>query len=297
MLLGANPDQLHNTASRFKASSAALEASRSTVNGAVVAAWWAGPIAIRFREDWQSRLGPLLSSSATMLTALSKELEVQRQQQITASRAESVGGSAGGSPTGSSGGLDLIPDSLEVELSTVQVLQKVLATTRIVDVVGHMRAGKWIAPYTRWAPGTAEEMSKVFGSAAEVTRFGKYANRLGWAAVAVNTFQQGYDDWGKYQADEFTGRVVTRAAIEGGVNWGATALAGAAAGAWGGPAGIVVGIAVVGGWYFFSHSDIGKDFIGGVIDAGGWVGDKAGDLIDGAGDVLGDVGDALCFWD
>ncbi len=290
MLLGADPEQLHTTAVRFKGSSGTLEASRAAVNGAVAAAWWVGPVATNFRQDWQSRLAPLLTTNAKMLAALGRELEVQRQQQIDASRGESAGDG--------SGFANGVKDLIATGLSIAQVAEKVLEETRIVQVAGYLRAsGKWVAPYVRWAPGTAEEMSQLFGSAARVAEIGKHLDKLGWAAVAINTAQQAYDDWGKYAADEYTGRVATRALIEGGVNWGATALAGAAAGAWGGPAGMAVGILVVGGWAIFTHTDFGKGVVDGLVDAGGWVGDKVGDLVGGAGDVLGDVGDALCFWD
>ncbi len=306
MLLGANPEQLNSTARKFGSASNQLSASRLNINTAVAAAWWAGPVAQRFQVDWAARLGPTLSLSAAMLDRLQRDLMEQRQQQLDASRADGFGGGRG-----VGGDRNFIPDPAEALLALADVAATVLRETRIVQVAAHMRAGKQIASYFRWAPGTADDMTRLFGSAADVAKFGKYVEKLGWAGVALNVFEQGYNDWGKYEADEFAGRVATRALIEGGVNYGSTLAAAAAAGAWGGPAGMAVGVLLVGGWYVFTHTEFGKDIINGIVDFGGnvgdfvgdvndvlndaedWALDKAGDLLGGAGELAGDIAGAL----
>jgi hypothetical protein len=168
-------------------------------------------------------------------------------------------------------------------------------------VSGYTKAnGTVVEPYWRWNRGAAATMKPLFGNAddlervlAPASKFGKVANVAG---VAMSGVVQLGQDWGKYEADEPTGRVAAAMLTPYAVNVASTQAAILAASAFGGPAGIVVGLFVVGAAYAITKWTPIDEWI---VDGGGWLVDHAWDLategpewvMDTGADLLEGAGD------
>jgi hypothetical protein len=83
--VGLQPEQMLDLSRRFATAADALQRADQNIQRAVNAAWWVGPVAIKFRASWTSSLEPRLRSGVATLRMESKTLLAQRIQQIEAS--------------------------------------------------------------------------------------------------------------------------------------------------------------------------------------------------------------------
>jgi hypothetical protein len=108
--LGLQVEQMNTLARQFAIASERFNAAQQHIDLVVKVAWWAGPQADRFRQSWQTHLGPHLRQASAALVEQQHVLTRQVREQIAASAAESsvgtsiasiAGGDAGGSVDGS----------------------------------------------------------------------------------------------------------------------------------------------------------------------------------------------------
>jgi Proteins of 100 residues with WXG len=307
--LGADPAALEEAAQGFSKSAETILNGQQSLTRQLASGYWQGPEAEAFRSRWHSHFCPSLARSSRSLQNMAKDLQRQAREQRQASEGFAI--SSPGSPgIVDSQGTDFWKkfgdgqNGLFTAASAADVLPTVLK--REMELVsGYTKSnGTVVESYWRWKSGTAATLKPLFGSADDLERvltpaskFGKVANVAG---VALSGIVQLGKDWGKYEADEETGRVAAAVLTSYAVNVASTQAAILAASTFGGPAGIVVGLFVVGAWYVLSEKTQIDEWI---IDKGGWLVaegpewlmDTGADLLEGAGglaiDVLDEFGD------
>ena len=79
--LGADVEQLEVLGRRFDEEAQKIETTVSVINSQVVATWWQGPDAERFRNQWQSTDTSVLRQVVQRLQAAANDCRVQANQQ------------------------------------------------------------------------------------------------------------------------------------------------------------------------------------------------------------------------
>jgi hypothetical protein len=309
--VGLDPAQMNDLAAKFAAAQAVLNGSRSAVQQGINQAWWAGPAADRFRNDWNSTLSGQLRTCADHLSLAATELRRQRQEQIAAS-ADGVSivgvvvpdGSGSGSGTSVAPGAPSSSGSLEDFVTALgsgvgPLLFGTFATMiehggTLADLAGYMqrvsgytRGLTVVDDYFRWAPGMADTLKPLLGNADDLAKgLGKAGSALAVLGVVIGGLDQWFKDSGNFELDELIGRTGGRVVFEGAGALLGTLATSAAIGAWGGPVGLGVGLAVGAAWWALSEFTPVDDW---VIGAGGWVGYQVGNLVSDVADGFGDL--------
>jgi uncharacterized protein YukE len=294
-LLGANPEQLDDAASQLEKSAQVLRTGRSNFTHQLAGCYWKGPGAEAFRSLWSSHYAPALDRNAHGLSVMAKTLRNNAKEQRKASESFSTSPFSGGGegswsgpgafPEGGVGGKGPRSDwaafqdySNRFFNGASVVGTYVAAAENELMLVEKFRysSGAVSEAYWAWKPDRLKMATNLFGEAgdaerliAPMSKFGKIADG---AAVGLAGITQLANDWGKYSADEEVGRVVAAGARAYGVNY-ATALAVAS---FGGPMGVVAGVAVIAAWYVISEYTPIDDWI-----------------VDGAGYLTGHIDDAI----
>jgi uncharacterized protein YukE len=97
-MYGADVAQLRSLAAQFDSKANELDAHRMTVGNAIRISAWIGPVAVRFRAQWDSQYSRQVQDAATRLHKAATDLRRNADEQEGAS---AVGGGSGG---GSGGG-------------------------------------------------------------------------------------------------------------------------------------------------------------------------------------------------
>src|SRR5690606_13867186 len=84
-MLGADTEALDRLAHQFDNAADRLRNHAGHVSNGIQVAAWAGPVAIRFRADWDSTHSNSLKSAAEALTANAKSLRLNATEQRAAS--------------------------------------------------------------------------------------------------------------------------------------------------------------------------------------------------------------------
>jgi len=92
---GADTVQLRDLASTFDQSANRLDAGRISVANRIRLRLWVGPLAVRFRLNWDSQFSKMLHASAESLRIAARTLRDQASEQ---ERASAASDSAGGNP-------------------------------------------------------------------------------------------------------------------------------------------------------------------------------------------------------
>jgi hypothetical protein len=315
--IGSNPDNLEDLAIKLDRAGSGLNDSRVRVSSSVNDAYWEGFDAQWFRESWYGPSSSGLRASTQALHSLATLLRNEAAEQRRASDAAGSSSLLGSSPpsnstNGSSG-------SSPEDESWFQELIEILGgeegalfygiTSSLIEnggtladlaglmqkVSGYTRGATVVDDYFRWAPGFAKTLKPLLGNADDLAKMFKIAGSvLTVAGLAIGIADQYFKDRGKYETDEFIGRLGGRFAFDGaGAALGIIASS-AAIGAFGGPIGLAVGVGVGVAWWALSEFTPVDTW---VIDAGGWIGDQVGDLVDSVDDMVsdfaGDVGNAV----
>jgi len=96
-MIGADVEQLRSLARSFDAAATALERDRMTVGDAIRIKAWIGPVAVRFRAEWDSAHSLKVSAAAARLRAAAATLKRNADEQEGASAA--AGGGIGHAAT------------------------------------------------------------------------------------------------------------------------------------------------------------------------------------------------------
>jgi hypothetical protein len=158
-------------------------------------------------------------------------------------------------------------------------------------VSGHLRSGRWIDSYHRWAPGTASTMNRVM-SADDWALWSQRAGRVGAVAgFALAGAGQAIEDWD--DPDLTTGDRIARTGATTLLEGGGGALGGLAGAKMGAAGGAAIGTAIfpgVGTAVGAAVGGIAGGIVGGGIggEIGGFVNDNVAGLVEGAGDLIDD---------
>lgn len=79
--LGADVEQLEILGRRFDEEAQKIESAASVINSQVLATWWQGPDAERFRNEWQSTDMSVLRQVVQRLQAAANDCRIQANQQ------------------------------------------------------------------------------------------------------------------------------------------------------------------------------------------------------------------------
>ena len=98
-MYGADVAQLRELAARFDREASALDGNRMTVGNAIQISAWVGPVAVRFRHQWDSQYSRQVGDAAARLRDAAHKLRANAEEQDRASAADggaSVSGTTGG---------------------------------------------------------------------------------------------------------------------------------------------------------------------------------------------------------
>lgn len=158
-MYGADVSQLNDLANAFASAADRLDAARLTILQRIRLRLWAGPVAARFRSDWDTRYNGMVHAAAEELRRSAKELAQNAEEQREASL-------AGTSLAGTNRWLSQLPRCSETrEESRSRVNPKYYDSTNFWD-----------------------RLFKTGGNAPE-----QWANNCGYCSIAYEMRRRGYD--------------------------------------------------------------------------------------------------------
>ena len=97
-MYGADVAQLRTLAEQFDRLAGQLDADRMSVGNAIQVSAWVGPVAVRFRHQWESQHSRQVSDAAARLRDAAKTLRKNADEQERASAVDSGSGPRSGGP-------------------------------------------------------------------------------------------------------------------------------------------------------------------------------------------------------
>jgi hypothetical protein len=110
-MYGADVGQLRELARQFDASADRLDANRMTVGNAIRISAWVGPVAVRFRAQWDSDHSRRVHDAAERLRTAARALRANADDQA---RTSAASGGSGGSGGASAPGRGMDPSLVEL---------------------------------------------------------------------------------------------------------------------------------------------------------------------------------------
>lgn len=121
-MYGADVAQLRQLATQFERSAAQLDADRMSVGNAIQVSSWIGPVAVRFRHEWDSSHSRRVHDAALRLREAASALRRNADDQDKTSAADGRSGSSAGGRGGGSGttpDLSSLPDEMRRQLQAL----------------------------------------------------------------------------------------------------------------------------------------------------------------------------------
>ncbi|GAB6859508.1 WXG100 family type VII secretion target [Microbacterium xylanilyticum] len=149
-MYGADVTQLRTLAQQFERQAQQLDAHRMTVGNAIQISAWAGPVAVRFRHQWESQYSRQVHSAAERLRGAAGDLRRNADEQDRASAADAGGFSGGGGGGRGWGDTSRETDPWYVDLSktllpalerSYDLLSKADGGMELIDKVGEWARG------------------------------------------------------------------------------------------------------------------------------------------------------------
>lgn len=103
MIYGADVPQLKELAGAFESAAARMDAGRAAVSNKIQVRLWVGPVAVRFRLNWESQYSRMLHKAAEDLRGAAKSARENAAEQERASAASTVASVSAGGSVGSGG--------------------------------------------------------------------------------------------------------------------------------------------------------------------------------------------------